>query len=101
MKDRAERWTRRRELMVAQARLAGATEVQAQASVPRVDVYTIDVGFDAIPDPKERDYFMNQPTSFVLPAEAIDRLREVAGRLLRQSKEYESFVHDLGGTPAK
>jgi hypothetical protein len=44
---------------------------------------------------------MNLPTSFVLPAEDIDRLREIAGRLLRQSAEYESTVRDLGGTLAK
>jgi hypothetical protein len=44
---------------------------------------------------------MNLPTSFVLPAEDVDRLREIAGRLLRQSAEYESVVRELGGTPAK
>ena len=54
-----------------------------------------------LPDPEERALFMNLPTSFVLAAEDIDRLREVAGRLLRQSAEYESLVSDLGGTPAK
>ena len=101
MKDRAEitRW--RRELLVARARLAGATEAQAEASVPKVTLQVLDVSFDAIPDPEERAYFMNLPTSFVLPAEAIDRLREVAGRLLRQSAEYEAVVHDFGGTPTK
>jgi len=61
----------------------------------------LDVSFDAIRDPKERATFMNLPTSFVLPAEDVDRLREVAGRLLRESAEYESLVRDLGGTPAK
>ncbi len=40
------------------------------------------------------------PTTFVLPSEAVDRLREIAGRLLRQSSEYESVVRELGGTPA-
>ena len=41
---------------------------------------------------------MNLPTSFVLPAEDIDRLREVAGRLLRQPAEYETIGHELGGS---
>ncbi len=90
-----------RELLVAQARLAGATEAQAQASVPKIDLRVLDVSFDAIPDPKERAYFMNLPTSFVLPADDIDRLREVAGQLLRRSTEYGSLVLDLGGPPAK
>ena len=99
MKDRAEIEKWRRELLVAQARLAGATEAQAQASVPKIDLRVLDVSFDAIPDPKERAYFMNLPTSFVLPAEDVDKLREVAGQLLRQSSEYESLVRDLSGQP--
>ena len=44
-------------------------------------------------------YFMNLPTTFVLPAESIDRLREVAGRLLRQSKDYQSMLQEFGGVP--
>ena len=101
MKDRAEISKWRRDLLVAQARLAGATEEEAEASVPKVTLHVLDVSFDAIPDPKERAYFMNLPTSFVLPAEDIDRLREVAGRLLRQSAEYETIVHELGGSPGE
>ena len=37
--------------------------------------------------------------SFVLPAESIDRLREVAGRLLRQSQDYQSMLQEFGGVP--
>ena len=101
MKDMAEVWKWRRELLVAQARLAGATEAQAEASVPKVTLQVLDVSFDEIRDPKERVYFMNLPTSFVLPAEDVDRLREVAGQLLRQSQDFQSVVREFGGTPAK
>jgi len=101
MKDRAEITKWRRDLRVAQLRLAGATEEVAEASVPKVNLQVLDVSFSAIPDLKERAYFMNLPTSFVLPAEEIDRLREVAGRLLRQSAEYETIVRELGGLPGK
>jgi NTE family protein len=101
MKDRAEIMAWRRELLVDRARLAGATEAQAEASVPRIDLQVLDVSFDAIRDPEERAYFMNLPTSFVLPPEAIDRLSQIAGRLLRQSTEYEALVLGLGGTPPK
>jgi len=100
MKDRAEIVKWRRELLVARARLAGKTQAQAEASVPKVTVEALDVSFDAIPEPEERAYFMNLPTSFVLPPEAIARLREVAGRLLRQSAGYESVLRELGGAPA-
>ena len=101
MKDRAEIMKWRRELMVARARLAGATEAVAEASVPKITLHAIDVSFDAIPDPEERALFTNLPTSFVLPAEDVDRLREIAGRLLRQSTEYTSLISDLGGIPAR
>jgi len=101
MKDRAEIWKWRRDLLVAQARLAGVSQAQAEASVLKVTIEVIDVSFGAIGDPKERAYFMNLPTSFVLPPEAVDRLREVAGQLMRQSTEYESVVREFGGTPAK
>jgi NTE family protein len=101
MKDRAEITKWRRELLVARARLAGATEAQAEARVPKVTLEVLDVSFDGIRDPKERASFMELPTSFVLPPEDIDRLREMAGRLLRQSPEYQTLVRELGGAPAK
>ena len=101
MRDRAEIRKWRRELLVARARLAGATEAQAEASVPKIGFEVLDVSFDAIRDPKERAYFLNLPTSFVLSADEVDRLREIAGRLLRQSPEYQSVVRELGGTPVK
>jgi NTE family protein len=44
---------------------------------------------------------MDLPTSFVLPAEDVDRLRQVAGRLLRESPQYKSLVLDFGGPPLK
>jgi NTE family protein len=101
MKDRAEITKWRRELRVARARLAGMSEAQAEASVPKIALEVLDVSFDAIPDPKERDYFLNLPTSFVLKPEEVDKLREVAGRLLRQAPEYGAIVREMGGTPAK
>jgi hypothetical protein len=33
-------------------------------------------------DKAERDYLNQQPTSFVLPAEAVDRLRAAAGTII-------------------
>ena len=98
MKDRAEITAWRRELFGARARLAGASEEEAEASIPKVTLRVIDVTFDSIRDPDERAICMNLPTSFVLPDEDIDRLREIAGRLLRQSPDYEAIVHDLGGS---
>ncbi len=97
LKDQAQIVQWRRELRVAQARLAGATDVQAEASVPKVSLEVIDVSFDAIRDPKQRAMFMNLATSLALPGEDIDRLREMAGQLMRQSPEYAAFVQQMGG----
>jgi NTE family protein len=96
MKDRAEIMARQRELLVAKARLAGATEAEAEKSVPRVTLEVVDVSFDTIKEAKERAYFMNLPTSFVLPPEDVDRLRDVAGVLLRQSADYQTVLHGFG-----
>ena len=102
MKDRQEIYAWRRELLIARARLAGATEAQAEASLPfpKLVLHVMDVSFDEIGEAKERDYFMNLPTTFVLPPGDVDKLREVAGRLLRQRPEYQTMVREFGGTPA-
>ena len=42
----------------------------------------------------ERYYFMNLPTSFTLPPETIDRLRQMAGRLLAESPDYQLLLQD-------
>lgn len=97
-------YTWHRKLEIANARLAGATEAEAEAKtnaiVPKLDLYTLSVGFDEIPDSQERDYFMNLPTSFVLPAESVDRLRDVAGKLMRQSPDYQRMLRAFGATVA-
>ena len=100
MKDMAEIWSWRRELHIAQAQLAGMPEAQAEASAPKVTLDVVDISFDAIPDPEERADLMNLPTTFALPAEDIDRLREAAGRLMRQSAEFQSIVNKMGGNAA-
>ena len=67
-----------------------------------IEFYAIDINFDAIADPEERRYFRNLPTSFVLSEEQVDRLREMAGRLLRQSPEYQRLLRDLDASaPAR
>lgn len=102
MKDRVQLYAWRRELLLAQARLAGATEAEAEtkadAIIPKLDLYPVSVSFDEIPDPQERGYFMNLPTSLVFLAGSVDRLRDVAGRLMRQSPDYQRMLRALGGT---
>jgi len=96
MKDLVYRWQTERELKILQARLAGESEAQADALVPKIDVYGINIGFEQIADPMERNYFMSLPTSFVLKPEEVDRLRAIAARLLHQSEEYQRLLKALG-----
>ncbi|HAB18160.1 MAG TPA: patatin-like phospholipase family protein [Verrucomicrobiota bacterium] len=56
--------------------------------------FPITLSFDNLPDPEERRYFLNVPTSFFLSNEAVDRLREVGGRLLRDSPQFQALLRD-------
>ena len=66
-----------------------------QTGMEPVKVYGIEVSFEQLADSKEREYFDNLPTRFSLPPGAVDRLRDVAGRLLRESEGYRTLLCDL------
>jgi NTE family protein len=95
LKDIAQRWSDKRTLAVAQRRLAGESQAQAEANVPLITFNAIDVSFDAIQDPAERRYFMELPTNFYLPPQAVDRLRELGGRLLRESPRFKELMDGI------
>jgi NTE family protein len=97
LKDRMAVMSWRRDLKVAEARLAGANLAEAEASVPKIDMHMVEVSFDHVSDPQKRSHLKNLPTSFVLPAEDVDLLREVAGELLRQSPDYQTLLQELSG----
>ncbi|HMM47336.1 MAG TPA: patatin-like phospholipase family protein [Thiobacillaceae bacterium] len=61
------------------------------------DFYLVEVNFDAIRDPAEREAFRLIPTSFTLPAETVDQLRALGPRLLEESSEYQRLMRDLRG----
>jgi NTE family protein len=96
IKDRAAVAEWRRRLLIAEAQLAGVPKAEAEAQHPKIDVHVVNVNFENLSDPDERAFFMNLPTSFVLEAEAVDRLREVGGRLLRQSADYQELLGQIG-----
>lgn len=62
-----------------------------------LDFYVIHLSFDSLPDRKEREYFNNIPTTFSLPEEQVDRLRDVASRLLYSNGEFRKLLDDIGG----
>jgi NTE family protein len=72
--------------------MEGAVREQAGG---RIKFFPIVLSFDNLPDPQERRYFLNVPTSFFLSNESVDRLREVGGRLLRNSPNFRALLKDF------
>ncbi|HXU41808.1 MAG TPA: patatin-like phospholipase family protein [Burkholderiales bacterium] len=66
-----------------------------QADGPGRSGYLVQVTFDSLKDPAERQYFRQVKTSLTLPKEQVDRLREVGGRLLREAPALRRLVADL------
>src|SRR5262245_27152119 len=65
---------------------AGSTERRAYLAL---------VTFDNLKDPAERRYFKGVKTRLQLPKEQIDKVREVAGRLLREAPAFQRLLADL------
>lgn len=101
LKDLMARWQQARALRES-AVFAGAGNIHLAraADLPDVDVFAIDVSFAAHPDPAERDYLNDLPTSFVLPDDAVDRLRTAAGVILRGSEDFQRFLRTSPGPVA-
>jgi len=60
-----------------------------------IQFYLIEIKFDALKDETEREYFKQLPTSFELVSEDVDKIREVAERLLNKSKKFQKLLQDL------
>jgi len=60
-----------------------------------INFYLIEVKFDALSDETERSYFKRLPTSFSLKPEQVDKLREVAHRIMAESPEFQRLLKDL------
>ena len=60
-----------------------------------IDAYGIYVGFDQIKERKEREYFLNLPTTFYLPKKQVDDLRKIGPVILDQSEEFRRLVKGL------
>ncbi|WP_074631117.1 MULTISPECIES: patatin-like phospholipase family protein [Nitrosospira] len=97
LKDTAARWRTLR-MIRDWAALKGnkPPAVAAALRVPDAEIYAIDVSFPALDDKAELHFLNQLPTSFMLPAEAVDRLRAAAGTLIMASPEFQRFVRDAG-----
>ena len=95
LEDMVTTWRLRRELEVDTTRLKGLP-VPADAITP-LDFSVINVSFDELSDPVERQYLLNLPTTLSLPPEAIDRLRAAAAKILRESAAYRKLTDAVSG----
>jgi NTE family protein len=97
LKDIAARWQTARHIRdLAQCSANKDSPVCAAIRPPEAETYAIDVSFASLPDAAERLYLNQQPTSFVLPAEAVDRLRAAAGTIILASPEFQRLMKDVG-----
>ena len=97
LRDTAAKWRTLRLIAQSKAMAANTDPAVAKAvRVPNADIYAIDVSFAALTDKVEFDYLNNQPTSFVLPPEAVDRLRAAAGTIISTSPDFQQLLKDIG-----
>jgi NTE family protein len=97
LRDTAARWHTLRKIRDSAAMAANKDPAVAAAMrVPNAEIFAIDVSFPALKDKAERDFLNQQPTSFVLPAEAVDRLRAAAGTIILDSPDFQRLLKELG-----
>ena len=71
-----------------------AAEMPTKAPNP-IETYGIYVGFDQIKDAKQRQYFLNLPTTFYLRKKAVDDLREIGPQILNESTTFRRLMGDI------
>lgn len=69
-----------------QRQLSGRSEIK---------LYPVMINFTNFRDLKERRFFLNLPTSFVLPPTDVDKLKDAGHRLLRQNPAYRELLRDF------
>ena len=62
------------------------------ANAVNADIYPIEVSFRVVSDKQERDYLNQLPTSFALPADAVDRLRAAAKKIILSSPDFQQIL---------
>jgi NTE family protein len=97
LKDISARWESARRIRdLAGCDANPGAPVCAALRVPQAKIYAIDVSFPALKDKAEFDFLNEQPTTFVLPDEAVDRLRAAAGTIIAASPEFQKLLKEAG-----
>jgi NTE family protein len=72
-----------------------ATRCKSPVAIPDCDKFDIDLvelSFDRVKDPAEREYLDRIPTAFTLSSEEIIRLRRAAQLMVEESPEMRTFI---------
>jgi NTE family protein len=93
LQDMVTEWQLRVRVEADARRLGQGTG--SSAGLPAIEFTVVVVNFDAVADPKMREYLQNLPTSFALPEEAVNRLRATGAQVLRDSPAFRKFVESL------
>ena len=97
LRDTAARWETLRRIRDSAAMATNKdAAVAAALRAPDAEVFAIDVSFPRLKDKAELEYLNQLPTSFVLPGEAVDRLRAAAGTIIMDSPEFRRLLAQLG-----
>jgi NTE family protein len=95
LRDTQQRWRNMRRIRESAALAANKDPALSQLiNTPDVELYAINVSFSALTDEGESEYLNSLPTSFVLPPEAVDRLRAAAGKIILSSPEFQRLMKD-------
>jgi len=93
LRDIDARWTAQRAMRDSAAFDPKRPDgVGGVASAINADIYPIEVSFRVLNDKKERDYLNQLPTSFALPADAVDRLRADAKKAILASPDFQEML---------
>jgi NTE family protein len=97
LKDIDARWAALRRIRDSAAFAKDKDPALAYLSnAPNADIYAIEVSFQALKDKAERDYLNQLPTSFVLPDDAVDRVRAAAATIILDSPDFQQMLKDAG-----
>lgn len=97
VRDKAAHWQSLRRLRNSPEFAASKNPAIAdELKGPDVEITVIDVSFAELKNKAEFEYLNGLPTSFVLPAEAVDRLRAAAATIIMASPEFQRLVEQVG-----